>query len=118
MSIENLVLLQKKDKSIAHLYERLNIEDENVKYFTNNNGVLCREYFRDNLESVIQIVVPYKPKAELLKLAHDIASSGHLGVVKTKDRLLLIGFYWPSIGKDVAYNSKTCDICQELIRVV
>ena len=43
----------------------------------------------------------------MLKLAHDIASSGHLGVVKTKDRLLLAGFYWPSIGKDVTYYFKT-----------
>ena len=48
----------------------------------------------------------------MLKLAHDIASSGHLGVIKTKDRLLLAGFYWPSIGKDVAYYCKTCDVCQ------
>ena len=57
--------------------ERLNVEDENVKYFMNNNGVLCKEYVRYNLESVIQIVVPYELRAELLKLAHDIASSGH-----------------------------------------
>ena len=110
--IENVVLLQKKDKSIAHLYERLNVEDENVKYLINKNGVLCTKHVRDNSESVIQIVVPYKLRTELLKLAHDIASSGHLGVVKTKDRLLLAGFYWPSIGKDVAYYCKTCDVCQ------
>ena len=112
VSIENLVLLKKKDKSVAHLYERLNFDDKNVKYFINNNGVLCREYVRDNLESVIQIVVPYKLRTDLLKLAHDIASSGHLGVVKTKDRLLLTGFYWLSIGKDDAYYCKTCDVCQ------
>ena len=33
VSIENLVMLQKKGKSIAHLYEQLNVEDKNVKYF-------------------------------------------------------------------------------------
>ena len=122
VSVENLVLLQKKDKSIAHLYERLNAEDENVKYFINSNNISCREFIRDNLESVIQIIVPYKLRTELLKLAHDIASSGHLGVVKTKDRLLLVGFYWHrlllvgfywhSIGKNVAYYCKTCNVCQ------
>ena len=94
------------------MYERLNVEDESVKYFINSNNILCREFTCDNLESVIQIIVPYKLRTELLKLAHDIASSGHLGIVKTKDRLLLAGFYWPSIGKDVAYYCKTCDVCQ------
>ena len=94
------------------MYERLNVDDESVKYFINSNNILCREFIRDNLESVIQIIVPYKLITELLKLAHDITNSGHLGVVKTKDRLLLAGFYWPSVGKDVAYNCKTCDVCQ------
>ena len=57
--------------------------------------VLCVANVRDNL-GVIQIIVPYKLRAELLKLAYNIPSSGYLGVIKNKDRLLLglVVIYW------------------------
>ena len=48
-----------------------------------------------------------------MKLAHDIQSRGHLGKVKSKDRLLLAEFYCPPIDKDVAFYCKTCDVYQK-----
>ena len=48
-----------------------------------------------------QIVVPMKCRSAVLCLVHDIPLSGHLGVEKTKDRILK-NYYWPGIFKDVA----------------
>ena len=48
-----------------------------------------------------------------MSVAHDIPAAGHLGVAKTKDRLLR-HFYWPSINKDVKEFGRSCDVCQRL----
>ena len=37
--------------------------------------------------------------------------AGHLGITKTKDRILQ-RYYWLGIFKDVAQYCKSCEICQ------
>ena len=56
-----------------------------------------------------QIVVPLQYRPSILKVAHDIPMAGHLGVTKTKDRILA-HFYWPNIFQDVANYCKTCSV--------
>ena len=48
----------------------------------------------------------------VLSIAHDSITGGHLGVSKTKERILS-NFYWKGIGKDVKEYCKSCDICQK-----
>ena len=43
-----------------------------------------------------QIVVPPLYRKEILRLAHDNAMSGHLGVSKTYNRILKY-FFWPGL---------------------
>jgi len=57
------------------------------------------------------ILVPKPLRAKLLSIAHDIPAASHLGVAKTKDRLLR-HFYWPSINRDVKEFCRSCDVCQ------
>ena len=52
-------------------------------------------------------------RANLLHLAHEIPAAGHLGVAKTKDRLLR-HFYWPSISRDTRNFCRSCDVCQRI----
>ncbi|XP_070576386.1 uncharacterized protein [Ptychodera flava] len=59
-----------------------------------------------------QLVVPRQCRATLLRLAHDIPLAGHLGVEKTKTRLLQ-HYYWPGIFPDVAKYCRTCEACQK-----
>ena len=47
-----------------------------------------------------------------MKLAHDIPWSGHLGIEKTKDRVLQ-NYYWPGVFKDVADYCRSCPECQK-----
>lgn len=45
-------------------------------------------------KTVFQVVVPDSYREPILRLAHDHALSGHLGVNKTFNRIIRY-FYWP-----------------------
>src|SRR6218665_2736107 len=61
-----------------------------VTYFENRIDVLMRcsrdKFLPAGIE-VTQIVVPHPLRAKLLHIAHDLPTSGHLGIKKTYDRL-------------------------------
>jgi len=58
-----------------------------------------------------QVVVPTVLHAVICCI--HIPAAGHLGVAKTKDRLLR-QFYWPRISKDVKEFCGSCNVCQRL----
>lgn len=58
-----------------------------------------------------QIVLPFCYREEIMRLAHEVPTSGHLGIKKTKARIMK-HFYWPTIRKDVVEFCKTCHSCQ------
>jgi len=60
-----------------------------------------------------QLVVPKQFRPQLLKLVHDNPWTGHLGVNKTKERLLT-EFYWPKCFKDCENYVRTCNTCQRV----
>ena len=58
-----------------------------------------------------QLVLPLQCRSTVLKLAHDIPAASHLGINKTKDRVLQ-RYYWPGVFRDVANHCRTCEVCQ------
>lgn len=50
-------------------------------------------------------------RRKLLKLCHDSVSAGHPGRDRTYSRLAR-NYYWPRMGKSVAWYVKSCRICQ------
>ena len=62
-------------------------------------------------DPIHQVVVPTKYRPNILMLAHDITMAGHLGVEKTKQRILA-NFYWPGVFHDVAEYCRSCHTCQ------
>jgi hypothetical protein len=58
-----------------------------------------------------QIVVPVKYRNDIMVLAHEFPTGGHMGVNKTHKRILQY-FYWPQIRKDVSKYCRTCHTCQ------
>ena len=48
----------------------------------------------EDIRSVEQLVLPLQCRSTVLKLAHDIPAACHLGINKTKDRVLQ-HYYWP-----------------------
>ncbi|XP_072039803.1 uncharacterized protein [Amphiura filiformis] len=113
--------LQQIDKTLTGIRDRALTYEASKEHrvcFYVKDGVLFRKWSRqtanktDTTKTINQIVVPQPTRAGILKMAHDIPMSGHLGINKTKDRILA-SFYWPGIFADVAKYCRTCDICQK-----
>ena len=49
-----------------------------------------------------------------MKIAHESVMSGHLGIRKTRDRILN-DFWWPGIPSDVTRFCRSCDVCQKTV---
>ncbi|XP_067824107.1 scaffold attachment factor B1-like isoform X2 [Heptranchias perlo] len=86
--------------------------------FLYKEGILVRRWspkegFFKESEVFEEIVVPELYRGEILKLAHNIPSTGHQGVKRTGRRVLQY-FYWPSVFMDVARYCKACEKCQYL----
>ncbi|GFX02117.1 retrovirus-related Pol polyprotein from transposon 297 [Trichonephila clavipes] len=83
------------------------------KEFMIIRGKLVRVSKTKRGEEVRQLCVLIKFRLDINKLSHD-EIGGHLGVTKTKDRILRPFFFWPNVYRDVEEFIKTCDSCQEV----
>ncbi|KAJ1178839.1 hypothetical protein NDU88_004081, partial [Pleurodeles waltl] len=80
-----------------------------------------RVYWEDNLlyteardpkpGTARSLVIPQEYRKFLLTLAHDIPLAGHLGQMKTWDRLVPL-FHWPRMSEDTKEFCKSCETCQ------
>ncbi|CAB0036585.1 unnamed protein product [Trichogramma brassicae] len=64
-----------------------------------------------NCEEGWKLVVPKPLRERVMYDAHDITSSGHLGIEKTFDRVKR-DYYWRGMYHDVFEYVRTCDACQ------
>ena len=117
---DSLRNLQNSDETLTGVRQRKVPSDEIKNYrvcFYSREGVLMRKWQKAktkiarHVDPVHQIVVPEKYRTNILETAHDNTFAGHLGVEKTKDRILR-HFYWPGIFQDVAKYCRTCPKCQ------
>ena len=49
-----------------------------------------------------------------MSVAHDTITGGHLGIKKTREKIMS-NFYWPGMYEDVARYCRSCDICQKTV---
>ncbi|GFS70514.1 retrovirus-related Pol polyprotein from transposon 412 [Trichonephila clavipes] len=82
------------------------------KEFRVIRGKLVRVAKTKRGEEVRQLCVPIKFRLDINKLSHD-EIGGHLGVTKTKDRILR-HLFWPNVYRDVEEFVKTGDSCQRV----
>ena len=119
-SRQDLALAQQQDEEVAKLRRNAlsdyEIESVPVGYYLHND-VLMRKYRPPDVPSseewsvIHQIVVPTAYRKEILSMAHDLPYGGHLGVKKTKDRILR-QFCWPEMDRDVKAYCRSCHTCQ------
>lgn len=74
------------------------------------NGMLHREWHGDRTVTK-QLIIPNALQPEILKMIHDDAVSGHLGIKRTLARLRN-RFYWVNCDAAVAKWCNECQICQ------
>ena len=51
-------------------------------------------------------------KQEAIRLNHDLLSSGHQGIERTKARIKE-KFFWHGMGKDITEYVVSCDVCNK-----
>src|ERR1043165_2030263 len=116
-SRNELIQLQHSDSSLVSLFELARCPERTARSFYEvRDGVLVR-IWRNVVEpdgfGRTQVIVPISLRVKIIRIAHDVPSSGHLGTQKTLDRVLR-HFYWPGIYKFVRDYCRTCDVCQRL----
>ena len=87
---EEFKKLQQQDTSLGKIWLAADEEltGSGVKFFV-RNGLICRRWIpQEREEETEQLVVPFRCRKELLKLAHTTPFAGHLGKTKTTQRLL------------------------------
>ena len=58
------------------------------------------------------VVVPETLEPEILKGVHDSPFSGHIGVIKTLDKIR-DRFYWPGMRESVELYIRECPVCAQ-----
>lgn len=88
------------------------VSRKNISYYL-KKGVFYRTY-RDRKGKLLgQLVVSHRYPSDFLHLSHGSLWSGHLGVKKTKDRMLQ-EVYWPGCFRECEKFVKSCDTCQRV----
>jgi len=103
-----------KLRGLADAKEGGKVQGKGNVRFLWRHGVLCREYSDKNGVSFHQVVVPRPMRKDVLVMAHDIPTAGHLGTKKTQDRVW-VNFYWPGMCADIRRYCQSCDVCQRTI---
>ena len=103
---------QSEDPSLRKIrqYAEGQKEMKGVTY-TYKNEVLLRVVTDRSGTKHSKVVVPASLREQVLRLGHDNALAGHLGVQKTTDRIVL-EFWWPGIIADIKRYVASCDTCQ------
>ena len=121
---EKLQKQQREDPSLQSAWKdavsEAKAKELETCFVKNKDGFLMRKWTQlpshgeghDEGEPVMQVVVPATHRQEMLRLAHSIPLSGHLGITRTKERVLK-HFYWPKLTKDVKKFCKSCPECQK-----
>ncbi|GFN96128.1 gypsy retrotransposon integrase-like protein 1, partial [Plakobranchus ocellatus] len=86
-----------------------------VVSFEKARGIVYRRYehLGRNVD-VKQVVLPMPLREYVMSVAHDSITGAHLGIRRTKDKILS-NFYWPGVDGDVTRYCRSCDVCQRTV---
>ncbi|XP_077331070.1 uncharacterized protein LOC143973991 [Lithobates pipiens] len=110
------------DQTLAQLRslaDRPPAENDKQKVYWDKGKLYRESLLAEGNEADIgdrQLVVPSQYRGPLLKVAHEIPLAGHLGITKTRGRLVH-NFYWPRMLADIADYCRSCVTCQRVGKV-
>ena len=113
---DDLIKLQEEEEALRKLETKCQVKRGNTcVWFEKQDGILYRMCV-DERRSITkrQVVLPTKLRRYVMGVAHDSIVGGHLGVQKTKDKVMS-NFYWPGVEGDIKRYCKSCDICQRTV---
>ncbi|GFN80780.1 Zinc finger protein [Plakobranchus ocellatus] len=115
---EQLIKLQQEDPRILALVDagRALRRGGKVVSFEKARGIVYRRYedIGRNVD-VKQVVLPKPLREYVMSVAHDSITGAHLGIRRTKDKVLN-NFYWPGVDGDVTRYCWSCDVCERTVK--
>ena len=105
---------QREDPLLQGLFKAAKKENKSegrAQFHIKNDTEILTRVVHSEGKIVEQVVIPSKYKEMILEQAHSIPLAGHMGVSKTKHRIL-ISYFWPNLVKDVRKKVKECKVCQ------
>ncbi|XP_065928583.1 uncharacterized protein [Magallana gigas] len=81
-------------------------------YIMKENRMMYRVFTTVTDDVLKQVIVPSKFRKQILSLSHDIHLAGHMGIKKTRERILR-NFFWPGIFEDTKKYCQSCPKCQK-----
>jgi hypothetical protein len=67
--------------------------------------------FKHCADGIIRKCVPDEEIKKVINHCHSSPYGGHASTSKTQAKVLQVGFYWPSMFKDIYHQIKMCDPC-------
>ena len=110
---------QLQDDALKHAWSHVLAHDGQAResvsnlphpHFSTRAGLLYRVIERGGVVTE-QLVVPRSYVSKVLFMAHSHLLGAHLGMDKTRDRIL-DRFYWPGVKRDVTQYCQACSECQ------
>ncbi|XP_059160902.1 uncharacterized protein LOC131944361 [Physella acuta] len=99
---------QSEDKTLARWWKLA----EKGKQCKTIDGLLYKIIKHSKTEDQIRLAIPRGLRPTFLKLGHDTPMAGHMGVARTKARILS-QFSWPGAGEDIRRYCESCDVCEK-----
>ena len=129
-TIDQIVTAQRDDANLELLLDFLESGEEPTEYFLMlasaetkaywlskepfilRDGVLLYRYVSDDPfePETYKLVVPESLRQDILELAHDVPTFGHLGITKTLAKLKR-NFFWYKMRSDIETFVKSCRKC-------
>ncbi|GFR71497.1 zinc finger protein [Elysia marginata] len=109
---EQLIKLQQEDPRIQELVDagRTSRRGGKVVSFKKARGIVYRRYEDPGHNvSIKQVVLPKSLREYVMSVAHDSLTGAHLGIRRTKDKVLS-NFYWAGVDGDVTRYCRSCDV--------
>ncbi|PIK56474.1 hypothetical protein BSL78_06637 [Apostichopus japonicus] len=113
VTADMLAKKQQEDPSLEKMRELAKTGEQKIS----KNEYIVQEFRSPQVEfgdTLRQVVVPSEYRQHVLKIAHESILGGHLGVKKTKDKIMT-NFIWPGIQADITRYCQSCDVCQRTI---
>ena len=106
--------LQKNDSFCKQIFKQLENNDDKVKHdYVMKDKLLYHigKLFRYETEPILQLVVPETLQNIVLEGYHSKFGGGHVGLVKTYQKIRS-KYFWPNSYKHVVDYVIKCDVCQ------
>ena len=86
-------------------------ERRKIQVNNTNFALIANKLYQRGIDGIFRRCVDYTEILAILEACQDSACEGHFSGRFTRQKILCVGYYWPTLFADVAAHTKKCDAC-------